>query len=168
MLPSAENCLSEWSKYSFQRFSYRHLNTQSYSDLFNLINLRKNNKYFWINHLCIQMQGQLQSSIVALLPPNGKWNGHPTLGNSLYFPYAAYSASRMFPLSAAGPKSNVSCLVTIQEQDILVCRFLWLCTNKRCVSGWTPSPPAAWAGVPFHRAATKGGRLVGKLRSPYF
>lgn len=134
MLPSAENYCS-WANYPLQRFTYRLLNIQSYTDLFHPINLRKSNKYFLIKHYAYRFQGNCSSSAPL------QWDEHPTLGSNPQVSMCCLQPCKTFLLSAAGPKRNVSSIVTTLEQDGQACRFLWLRENESCTSGRPPPPP---------------------------
>lgn len=131
-------------------------------DLFCLINLSKSNKYFLIKQYAYRFQGNCSSSAPL------QQEERPTLGGNPRVSMRCLQSCKTFLLSAAGPKRNVPSTITALEQDSQACRFLWLHAKESCTSGRPPPPPAPWAAVPVTRAAPEGGRLAGKLRSPYF
>lgn len=98
-----------------------------------------------------------------------EWDGHSTLGSnccSHLLPAELHHWLAEGSPSTAGPKSNVSCLVTILEQDIQACSFPWLCARQSYTSGWTPFPPADWAGVPGLHSEVAD--FLGNSKSTFF
>lgn len=97
-----------------------------------------------------------------------EWDGHPNLGNNSCFnllPAELHHSLAEGSPSTAGPKSNVSCLVTNLEQDIQAFSFPWLCTRQSFTSGWTTfSIILGWCS----RTALRGDWLLRKLQVHIF